>query len=218
MWPQVGEVVGEVQPLDRILESIGPGWRDHLRDFEAVEADLTERGKHTALDFPTYFRVEEIGLKLLYAVTRERRPSVILETGVANGYSTVTLLAALARNGSGALHSTDVVETPAPLLTSAERASWHYHRIGQNKPRKQFADLVASLGPIDLFFHDSDHTYAWQRFEYETIAGKLSPDAVLISDDVDASYAFLDFCAGIGRQPRFILDTRKVVGLLLPGA
>jgi hypothetical protein len=43
----------------------------------------------------------------LYFVTRHTRPSCILETGVAAGYSSYAFLLALDRNGQGKLYSSD---------------------------------------------------------------------------------------------------------------
>src|SRR5215212_1124160 len=44
----------------------------------------------------------------LYAVLRQLRPEVAVETGVANGFSTAFALLALERNGTGHLHSVDL--------------------------------------------------------------------------------------------------------------
>ena len=45
----------------------------------------------------------------------------------------------------------------------------------------------------------------------------LSPEGVLLSDDVDHSMAFFDFCMARSRKPILLLDTRKVFGLVLAG-
>ena len=166
--------------------------------------------------FPIEYGIEPITLRLLYALIRIRRPSIVLESGVANGHSTVVLSNAIARNGAGALHSVDVVDNPGPLLNDAERRGWHYHRIPPLGPRREFESVVRSIGPVDLFFHDSDHSYDWQSFEYRTMNPALSADGVMVSDDVDYSYAFVDFCRRSGRTPRLLFDRRKVIGVLSP--
>jgi hypothetical protein len=43
----------------------------------------------------------------LYALVRKRRPATVVETGVHNGISTVSILLALERNETGTLHSID---------------------------------------------------------------------------------------------------------------
>lgn len=73
--------------------------------------------------------------------------------------------------------------------------------------------MVHGLPPIDIFFHDSEHTYGWQQFEYNAVRRHLSSGGLIASDDVDASFAFLDFCAGQGVEPHLFLDTRKAVGV-----
>ena len=40
----------------------------------------------------------------------------------------------------------------------------------------------------------------------------------LISDDVNASYAFLDFSEEISVKPTFISDSRKMFGILVKGS
>jgi hypothetical protein len=37
---------------------------------------------------------------------------------------------------------------------------------------------------------------------------------MLLSDDVDLSYAFGAFCQRRGRRPSYLLDSRKVAGLV----
>lgn len=44
-----------------------------------------------------------------------------------------------------------------------------------------------------MFLHDSDHSYRWRMFEYTTVRDRLKSDGILLSDDVDVSYAFIDF-------------------------
>jgi predicted O-methyltransferase YrrM len=210
--PTVAELVLESPSLDEVLDEVAPGWREHGEEYEAIEADLAERYPRTVLKFPHHYRIEPVTLRVLYALIRVHRPALVLETGVANGHSTVVLLDALRRNGTGLLHSVDVIPDPGPLLNDSERARWNFHRINPATGRRDFTALTAALGPIGLFFHDSDHRYRWQLFEYETALAGLTPDGAIVSDDVDYSYAFLDFCRARGLKARFLFDKWKVIG------
>jgi hypothetical protein len=50
---------------------------------------------------------------------------------------------------------------------------------------------VNDMPEIDIFIHDSDHSYLWQLFEYRVALGKIQSKMGLIcSDDVDKSYLY----------------------------
>lgn len=212
--PLTGEMVGRLMPLEVVLDAVAPTWRDFVMEYDAVAAELAERYRTVNLPQPAEYAIEAVTSKLLFLIVRALRPATVFETGVANGHSTFVLLAALKRNGSGRLHSTDIRDDIAALVDSPMRFPWKYHRLPLTRSREALESLVASLPPIDLFLHDSDHSYAWQRFEYDALRKHLARGGVLISDDVDASYAFLDFCELGGYQPLLIHDSRKVIGVV----
>ena len=66
---------------------------------------------------------------------------------------------------------------------------------------------------MDIFVHDSDHTFDGQMSEYKQIYHKISDSGFLISDDVDMSYAFIHFCSTHGINPMILVTSTKVVGL-----
>jgi predicted O-methyltransferase YrrM len=53
--------------------------------------------------------------------------------------------------------------------------------------------LIDRLDTIDLFFHDSDHTYAHMMFEFREAMRKLAADGVIIADDIAWTSALWDF-------------------------
>ena len=54
--------------------------------------------------------------------------------------------------------------------------------------------LLEELGNIDIFYHDSLHTYEHMMFEYKLAWEKLNKGGLLISDNIDLNNAFIDFC------------------------
>jgi len=46
---------------------------------------------------------------------------------------------------------------------------------------------------VDIFVHDSLHTYRNMRFEFETVWPSLTHSGVVISDDIAMNRAFEDF-------------------------
>lgn len=148
----------------------------------------------------------------LYALVRALRPSVVVETGGTPGKSSAFILRAMMRNGAGHLFTIDL---PPPVSATPRIPREQYHesrpagagsnwvvqeplrtrqtlRIGPSQ--EILPSVLASLETVDLFLHDSDHSYANMMWEFETAWPKLGPRGVLVSDDVRANRAFADFC------------------------
>lgn len=143
-------------------------------------------------------------LNLTGSVVLLRRPSVVLETGVAMGFTTALILAAMDDNDVGALHSIDLPPLQVDAATFVGkvvpeelRGRWTLH-IGPS--RALLPELARKLAPIDVFVHDSDHSYAAQKEEYREVWPHLARGGVLISDDV-ANPAFTEFAAHVGERP-----------------
>jgi predicted O-methyltransferase YrrM len=161
------------------------------------------------------------GLRL-YAVLRKLRPRVAVETGVCNGVSTAFLLLALAENGVGELHSIDLPEIagedyepgtfwdgkggaviPAGkesgwMVPDRLRARW---RLVIGRSQDELPPLLERLGPIDFFMHDSEHSEACMRFEFEAAWGALREGGILAADDVAVNDAFAAFASAQDRRP-----------------
>lgn len=63
--------------------------------------------------------------------------------------------------------------------------------IGNSK--KELPKLLDKLKTIDLFFHDSDHSYEHMMFEFNTALPYLFDKKIILSDDVDLNDSFKDF-------------------------
>ena len=77
-----------------------------------------------------------------------------------------------------------------------------------------FLSAIEKIGTIDLFYHDSDHSYENQLLEYNGAWDALSYKGILISDDVNWSNAFLDFCKKVNRVPLLLSDSGKFCGMI----
>jgi hypothetical protein len=161
----------------------------------------------------------------LYAILRTLKPRVAVETGVANGFSTAFALLALERNGEGELHSIDLPREigkedeagafyegtgragippesmPGWLVPDDLRHRWTL-RLGRSQD--ELPPLLESLGTIDSFMHDSEHSFDCMWFEFGAAWACLREGGVLISDDVNSTEAFSRFAAQEGRGPIFI--------------
>ena len=180
-----------------------------LGEAREASVDILTRVPRSSLRYPDHFMVEGNTALFLYCVVRHVRPVVALETGVADGFSTALMLAALDRNGTGELHSVDCSSDVGCLVDDRRRWRLHVIDIGDHDA---FVALVDDLPSLDLFFHDGGHDYAQQTIEFHTTWRKLRPGGVLLSDDVEWSYAFLDFTRAVDARPLMMMDIRKVVG------
>jgi len=161
------------------------------------------------------------GLRL-YALLRKLRPRVAVETGVCNGVSTAFLLLALDANDAGELYSLDLPEIvgeeyepgrfwdgkggavvpagkePGWMVPERLRPSWH---LTLGRSQDELPGLLDRVGPIDFFLHDSEHSEACMRFEFEAAWAALRAGGVLAADDVNANTAFADFASREAREP-----------------
>jgi predicted O-methyltransferase YrrM len=129
----------------------------------------------------------------------------VIETGVAAGVSSTYILYAMENSGiEGNLISID-----------AGKREFDGIRLPQDKPvgflvpyhlrkrwkliiglsRSILPHILEELGNIDVFLHDSEHTYENMMFEYTTVWPHLKPGRVIISDNIEWNSAFRDFCA-----------------------
>lgn len=150
----------------------------------------------------------------LYAVVRKRRPAVVLETGVCNGFSTAILLEGLRRNGTGHLYSVDLPEVAGDIEGGRQFWSGKGGAVvppgrpsGWLVPEKlqdrwtlclgRSADvlpgLVNRLSQIDLFIHDSEHSLENQMLEFGLAWRHLCSGGLLAASDINCSSAFLQF-------------------------
>jgi hypothetical protein len=158
----------------------------------------------------------------LYAVLRTLRPEVVVETGVANGFSTAFSLLALQANGAGHLHSVDLPREvgreyepgtfyegegragippgsePGWLIPQPLKERW---TLILGRSQEELPPLLEQLGTVDVFMHDSEHSFDCMWFEFNAAWPALRPGGALISDDVNSTEAFSRFAAQEAREP-----------------
>jgi predicted O-methyltransferase YrrM len=181
----------------------------HLRQSEPVFS----KAKITSADFYAKKVV------LQYALVRAMKPEVILETGVASGVSTAYILLALRTNGRGALQSIELGDTaylppgrpPGWIVPDWLKDRWEMH-IGDS--RALLAPLAQKLAPLDIFIHDSLHTYDHMMFEFEKVFPFLRTSGILIADDALWNPAFPEFVSKV-RAP--VARIIRGVGILRKG-
>ncbi|QYJ15731.1 hypothetical protein Rxycam_01559 [Rubrobacter xylanophilus DSM 9941] len=193
----------EVGPIlrERALLETEVGVRRLLREIRAEDPFLQR------------WAADSLLARACYLLCRLLRPRMVLETGVAYGVSSAFLLAALEENGRGELHSVDL----PPLRPRAGRfwgiavpeefrGRWMLHR---GSSRRVLPGLLAELGEVDLFLHDSLHTLQNMRFEFGAVWPRLRPGGAVLADDVERNAAFGEL---LERQPalwRVVADRER---------
>jgi predicted O-methyltransferase YrrM len=161
---------------------------------------------------------------IIYAIVRHGKVEHAVETGVASGLSTAHLLLAMDHNGKGRLTSIDLPNTdaykggPRQMLPAGKPPGWivpDYLKprwtLSLGDARIKLPELMKQLtDPVDLFLHDSLHTYEHMMWEFETIWPHLRSGGILIADDAGSNGAIHDFCKKVGRRP-FIMDDLGIV-------
>ena len=138
--------------------------------------------------------------RALYAITKLLKPDVAVETGVGSGVSTTFLLSAL---GSGVLHSIDLgvkygeekEEFPTGFLIPEKlKEKWHFHK---GDAKVLLKPLLEELGDIQLFYHDSKHTYAHVYFELSSAWDYMNSGVILV-DNYEFTGAPVRFASRFG--------------------
>jgi len=150
--------------------------------------EINERIKRT-LGSSFSYALSESKRFILYAVVKHYDPEIVVETGVGPGASTTVILSAL---GKGVLYSIDVrkvLENGKPvgfLVPEGLRNKWKLY-IGKSSdvlPR-----LLNQLGVIDIFLHDSEHTFDNVMFELNIAWDHLKNGGLLFIDNLDFTEA-----------------------------
>jgi predicted O-methyltransferase YrrM len=142
-------------------------------------------------------------IDLLYAATRLSGARRVVETGVAYGWSSLAMLAALEDAPDARLVSVDM---PYPKLGNEQwvgivvpdelRRNWE---IVREPDRNGLVKAIAKLGgTIDLCHYDSDKSYRGREFAFGHIWPALAPSGVFICDDIQDNLAFKDFVEAKG--------------------
>ncbi len=147
--------------------------------------------------YPAEYLVENsVGL-LLYLICKILRPEKVVETGVAYGLSSCYILQALHENNHGKLYSIDYSLRPweskqmlGAMIPDNLRDRW---KLIYGIASKKLKPLLDSIKPIDIFIHDSAHTYSNMIFEFQTSWDYIREGGLLISDDIVFNNAFYDF-------------------------
>jgi Methyltransferase domain len=166
--------------------------------WDGVVADLTDAGVRVGMfSYGGWNDSDRAFAEAIWCIVAHVRPARVVETGVAHGLTSRVILEGLARNGSGHLWSIDLAAVDPALhseigmaVPAGLRSGWTYL---PGTSRERLPRLLAELGMIDVFVHDSLHTGRNQLFELNSAWAALRPGGAAVVDDIDHSLAFRTF-------------------------
>ncbi len=171
MWDAVARFAAEIRASDFMAEMI--------RRRDAYDGSVGVMG---ALDCAT-----------LYALTRWLRPAVIVESGGFIGMSSAFSLKALA----------DEKLATARLYSIEWSEECEHGALIPDNLRPQFMPLRGKVedflkrdelpSSMDMFLHDSSHSYRHMLWEFQQFWPRLRDGGLLVSHDVQMNAAFPDF-------------------------
>jgi predicted O-methyltransferase YrrM len=158
--------------------------------------------------------------RLCYLLCRVGKPRIVIETGVANGVTSTFILQALEANGKGELHSIDL--PPLAVYGGSEVGSLvpqnlrHRWRLHLGSSRRLLPPLVKRAGKVDLFVHDSLHSYHNVKRELRVVSRHLSPEGIVVVDNIANNSAFTEWARK--HQPKFqsvVRESKSILGIAL---
>jgi predicted O-methyltransferase YrrM len=173
MWDAVMRFAGEIRAGDFMKEMI------HRRD--AYGSD----GVMGALDCAT-----------LYALTRWQRPSVVIESGGFIGMSSAFILKAFTdeKLATSKLYSIELSEEcEQGALIPDELRSTSGGFVPMRGKVEDFLKRNQLPRSIDMFLHDSSHSYRHMLWEFRQFWPSLRDGGLLVSHDVQMNAAFPEF-------------------------
>jgi hypothetical protein len=188
-WEQrLHELLGARWPCPE-LTAFEPVW-------EAIQAALRRGGLETGRGAYGGWDDGDPGLaRSVWCITSHLRPLEVVETGVARGITSRTVLERLQQNGGGRLWSIDLPARNHPswageigyAVPPGLRSSW---TLIEGSSRRKLPALLKRLGTIDLFVHDSLHSERNMRFELSRAWRAVRPGGAAVIDDVHMNSGF----------------------------
>ena len=173
MWDAVARFAHEIRASEFMTEMI------RRRDAYGSE------GVMGALDCAT-----------LYGLVRWLRPTVIVESGGFIGMSSAFILKALVDElATAELYSIELSEDceQGALIPEQLRSSERF--VPMRGRIEDFLERNELPKSIDMFLHDSSHSYRHMLWEFREFWPRLRDGGLLVSHDVNLNAAFPEFVA-----------------------
>lgn len=190
---------------------------DSKYKLEEIEASLIREGKEKIKNLNITMGGEG-DIKLLYNLVLISKAKIVVETGVAFGWSSLAILAAQEKLDSTILVSIDMPYPKANTenfvgLVIHERFKKNWHLIREPDINGIKKALKLSGEKIDLCHYDSDKSYRGRQYGYNLLWNALKDKGIFISDDIEDNSFFKDFVMEKNSKFAIIKSKNKFVGI-----
>lgn len=158
-------------------------------------------------------------LDLIFAVMVLSESEKVIESGVAYGWSSLAILAALQEKSSSSLVSIDM---PYPKMNNEDfvgiavpdrfKRNWTLLRQPDRNGIKKALKILNNN--IDLCHYDSDKSYYGRTYGYPLFWEALSDGGIFISDDIQDNLAFKEFVESKKSDFAVIKNNDKYIGII----
>tara|TARA_B100001057_G_scaffold367089_1_gene370454 strand:- start:226 stop:990 length:765 start_codon:yes stop_codon:yes gene_type:complete len=158
-------------------------------------------------------------IHLLYDCVKLLKAKIVLETGVAYGWSSLSILKALFELKNGKLLSIDM---PYPgkknendvgiVVPNYLKKNWILIRKPDNPGIIEALSLAG--GKIDLCHYDSDKSWWGRDFAYPILWNAIKPNGLFISDDIQDNLYFSNFVEKNSLKFTVVEFEGKFVGMI----
>jgi hypothetical protein len=185
--------------FEESLEHVRRLYKTHGKDFNPKDPKSCKK----------FEKILQDRYQFLYFLVRKTKPDVVVETGVGAGQSTGYILQAISENKKGKLYSLDLPfqwyvygnhelhldslpagQMPGYLVPERLRKNW---KLTLGDTYKKLPGLLDKIKDIDIFIHDSEHSYKAMLFEYNEAWPHIKKNGFLLSDDVHFTKSFDEF-------------------------
>jgi predicted O-methyltransferase YrrM len=202
--------------LTSALQQLFPVMKDPVVDLQAAFPEQFSYAHQKAKTSP-YKMGGEGNMNLLYNVCDQTCAEYVVETGVAYGWSSLSILLSLAKRPNSILISTDMPyakmgnEDYVGIVVSPKLKT-HWKLIKES----DISGLPKGLKHIphlDVVHYDSDKSYLGRMITYPKLYNKLRKGGIFISDDINDNLAFKHFCEKHNKQPFIVAFDNRYVGM-----
>jgi hypothetical protein len=192
-------------PLTPQAAAIPPEWAEYANEpgLAAIEDELRVKiaAAGDGAPFPADWNASVALARMSWIACRGLNATTVVETGVAAGFTTSFLLAALEANGGGVLHSIDFQSadrTPEQvaqvgwLVPDRLRGQW---RLNRGRSRQLLPGIVRDAAPLDVFLHDGLHTLPTMSFDLRVGGAAVKSPGAVLCDDAESNPAFANWAA-----------------------
>ena len=175
------------------------GWMQELEDDGDLLEQMTRRlssNPYPGISSKELHWARRLGW---YVLIRAAQPDHVVETGTHLGLGSCAIAAALLRNGHGRLTTIDI-DPEAGCLIGEPWASVIDRCSGNS------VAVLGALRNVDMFLHDSLHTYDYETKELTAVGPNLRPDAIILSDNAHETSALSDWAERNGLHYLFFKE------------